>query len=69
VANRSEAGELDVVIYSTRKWARLPLGGNPTVLLLLFVPEDEVVSHESMIHSLTPALRANMAAKHQRERY
>src|SRR6516162_11105861 len=43
VANRSGAGDLDVVIYSARKWARLALAGNPTVLLVLFVPEQEVV--------------------------
>ncbi len=43
LANRSGAGDLDVVIYSARKWARLALAGNPTVLLLLFVPEHEVV--------------------------
>jgi hypothetical protein len=43
LANRSGAGDLDVVIYSARKWARLALGGNPTVLLLLFVPDDEVM--------------------------
>lgn len=43
LANRSGAGDLDVVIYSARKWARLALDGNPTVLLVLFVPDDEVV--------------------------
>jgi hypothetical protein len=43
LANRSGAGDLDVIIYSARKWARLALAGNPTVLLVLFVPEDEVV--------------------------
>ena len=43
VANRSGAGDLDVVIYSARKWARLALAGNPTVLLVLFVPDREVV--------------------------
>jgi uncharacterized protein len=32
LANRSGAGDLDVVIYSARKWARLALAGNPTVL-------------------------------------
>ena len=31
VANRSGAGDLDVIIYSARKWARLALAGNPTV--------------------------------------
>jgi hypothetical protein len=43
LANRSGAGDLDVVIYSARKWARLALAGSPTVLLVLFVPEEEVV--------------------------
>jgi uncharacterized protein len=43
LANRSGAGDLDVVIYSARKWCRLALAGNPTVLLLLFVTDDEVV--------------------------
>jgi hypothetical protein len=43
LANRSGAGDLDVIIYSARKWSRLALGGNPTVLLLLFVPDEEVV--------------------------
>ncbi len=43
LANRSGAGDLDVVVYSARKWCRLALEGNPTVLLALFVPDDEVV--------------------------
>lgn len=41
--NRSGAGDLDVTIYSARKYARLAAAGNPTVLLPLFVPEHEVV--------------------------
>ena len=36
---RSGPGDLDVTVYSLRKWARLALNGNPTVLLLLFVPD------------------------------
>jgi uncharacterized protein len=43
LANRSGAGDLDVIIYSARKWARLALAGNPTVLLVLFAPDQEVV--------------------------
>jgi uncharacterized protein len=43
LANRSGAGDLDVVIYSARKWCRLALDGNPTVLLVLFVQDDEVL--------------------------
>ena len=44
LANRSGAGDLDVIIYSARKWVRLAVQGNATVLLPLFVPEHEVVA-------------------------
>ena len=37
---RSGPGDLDLVAYSLRKWLRLALSGNPTVLLLLFSPEE-----------------------------
>jgi hypothetical protein len=40
---RSGPGDLDLTVYSLRKWMRLALDGNPTVLLPLFVPPDEVV--------------------------
>ncbi|WP_392544420.1 DNA polymerase beta superfamily protein [Oryzobacter telluris] len=43
LGTRSGAGDLDVVIYAARKWARLALAGNPTVLLPLFVPDEEVM--------------------------
>lgn len=44
---RSGAGDTDLVIYSLRKWARLAAQGNPTVLLLLFVPPWEIVEQRS----------------------
>jgi predicted nucleotidyltransferase len=53
LANRSGAGDLDVVIYSARKWARLALAGNPSVLLLLFVPDAEVVYRDEIGAELT----------------
>jgi len=43
VTERSGAGDLDVIIYSARKWARLALAGNPTVLVPLFVPDSETM--------------------------
>lgn len=46
VANRSGVGDLDVVVYSARKWARLALADNPTVLLVLFVPDGDVVHRD-----------------------
>ena len=39
---RSIAGDLDLTIYSLRKWMRLALKGNPTILLLLFTPDDQL---------------------------
>ncbi|OAT70212.1 nucleotidyltransferase [Mycobacteroides immunogenum] len=39
---RSGPGDLDLVVYSLRKWARLAAAGNPTVLLLLFIPDHEL---------------------------
>ncbi|MFC3998682.1 DNA polymerase beta superfamily protein [Nocardiopsis sediminis] len=41
---RSGPGDLDLTVYSLRKWLRLALYGNPTVLLPLFVPEEEIVA-------------------------
>ncbi|QRY51714.1 nucleotidyltransferase domain-containing protein [Mycolicibacterium septicum] len=40
---RSGPGDLDLVVYSLRKWARLAAQGNPTVLMLLFAPDQEIV--------------------------
>lgn len=40
---RSGPGDLDKTVYSLRKWARLAADGNPTVLLLLFIPPQELV--------------------------
>jgi hypothetical protein len=40
---RSGAGDLDLCVYSLRKWARLAAQGNPTILLLMFIPEHELV--------------------------
>src|SRR4029450_1651968 len=53
LANRSGAGDLDGVIYSARKWARLAPGGNPTVLLLLFLPDAEIVHRDEIGAELT----------------
>src|SRR5205823_13381352 len=37
---RSGPGDLDLVAYSLRKYIRLALKGHPTILLLLFVPDE-----------------------------
>lgn len=41
---RSGPGDLDLVVYSLRKWARLAAQGNPTILLLMFLPDQEIVT-------------------------
>jgi len=41
---RSGPGDLDLVVYSLRKWARLAAQGNPTILLLMFLPPHEIVT-------------------------
>lgn len=40
---RSGPGDLDLTIYSLRKYLRLVLAGNPTVLLPLFAPLEHVL--------------------------
>lgn len=56
---RSTAGDLDLTIYSLRKWVRLALKGNPTILLLLFTPEDQLVHIDDLgaeLRALTPVI-------------
>ena len=61
---RSQAGDLDLTIYSLRKWSRLALEGNPTVLLLLYLPEDALVIRTDVgrqLQALAPAFASRRA--------
>lgn len=63
---RSGPGDLDVTIYSLRKWCRLALQGNPTILLLLFAPQAfQVVQSEygEALQALAPSFIAKTVAK------
>lgn len=63
---RSQAGDLDLTVYSLRKWARLALQGNPTVLLLLYLPETALVSRTSagkQLQELAPAFASRHAGR------
>jgi predicted nucleotidyltransferase len=63
---RSQAGDLDLTIYSLRKWARLALQGNPTVLLLLYLPDNALVIRTSVgeeLQKLAPAFASRHAGK------
>ncbi len=55
---RSGPGDLDLTVYSLRKWVRLAAQGNPTVLLPLFVPPE----HTFEITEIGEELRANAGA-------
>jgi hypothetical protein len=52
LANRSGPGDLDITIYSLRKYMRLALAGNPTILLALFVPPEHVIGCTPLGHEL-----------------
>lgn len=41
--NRSGPGDTDLVIYSARKWMRLALKGNPSIIIPLFAPEGDLL--------------------------
>ena len=73
---RSEPGDLDLVLHSLRKFLRLALAGNPTILMLLFAKEDVVMdARGSQLLELTPDIVSRQAGpkfvgylKKQRER-
>ena len=61
---RSIAGDLDLTIYSLRKWIRLALKGNPTILLLLFTPDEQLVYCDDLgaeLRGLTSAIVSRRA--------
>ena len=55
----SGPGDLDLVVYSLRKYCALALKGSPTVLLLLYVPEEALVVRDELgerLQALAPSL-------------
>jgi uncharacterized protein len=63
---RSRAGDLDLTIYGLRKWTGLALQGNPTVLLLLYLPHEALVIRTSVgeqLQKLAPAFASRQAGK------
>ena len=61
---RSGPGDLDLVAYSLRKWFRLALAGNPTVLLLLFSPPESLLvrtERGDSLRALHPAIVSRRA--------
>ncbi len=60
---RSRAGDLDLVVYSLRKWARLALQGNPTVLILLFADPVTMDARGGQLRELAPAFASREAGR------
>lgn len=62
----SQAGDLDLTIYSLRKYVRLALKGNPTILLLFFVPNDMILVSDArgaQLRELAPKIISREAGK------
>lgn len=60
---RSEHGDTDRVIYSARKFCRLALSGNPTILTLLFARESWRNEFGVELAMLAPAFAARSAGR------
>lgn len=68
LANRSGPGDLDIVIYSLRKFVRLAMNGNPSILVPFFVPRQDIVSIDREGHRLR-ALAPTLASKQAGARF
>lgn len=61
---RSGPGDVDRTIYSARKFCRLALSGNPSILTLLFAkPESPVIEMGVSLQNLAPSFAARSAGK------
>lgn len=61
---RSGPGDLDYTCYSLRKYMRLALAGNPTILLPLFVPEEHLIACTDLgreLRALKPVILSRQA--------
>jgi hypothetical protein len=64
--HRSGPGDVDLTIYSARKWMRLAVQGNPTVLLPLFVSDGDVIVRTALgdeLRSLAPSILSRRAGE------
>lgn len=59
----SQPGDLDLVIYSLRKWMRLALDGNPTVLTLLFAKPLQQNALGTRLQEMAPLFASRRAGK------
>lgn len=71
----SQPGDLDLVVYSLRKYVKLAAAGNPTILILLFAPPlftseagKDLVANRDLFASREAGKRFLGYLKHQKER-
>lgn len=63
---RNQAGDVDVICYSLRKFARLAAAGNPTILHMLFTPVDSSeIEWNAVVRSRDLFLAKAAARKYQ----
>lgn len=63
---RSGPGDTDLVLYSLRKYLRLAIKGNPTVMLPVFAPEEPLVVVTPLgqeLRDLRPAFLSRLAVE------
>lgn len=65
---RSGHGDIDLVLYSMRKYLRLAVKGNPTALLPLYAPESDLVTVTTLGLELR-SLRASFLSQRAAERF
>lgn len=63
---RSQPGDLDLTLYSLRKYVRLAARGNPTVVELLWLPKYE---HETLWGNQLRNMRQEFISKESGERF
>lgn len=63
---RNQAGDVDVICYSLRRFASLAAAGNPTILHMLFTPADEAeIEWGTLVGSRTLFLAKAHARKYR----
>jgi predicted nucleotidyltransferase len=60
---RSEHGDTDRTVYSLRKFCRLALSGNPSILTLLFAAPEQATKIGQELQRLAPCFAARSAGK------
>lgn len=61
---RSQPGDVDLTLHSLRKFCRLAIKGNPTILLMFFAPTKVCTLHGSLLRERAIDFLSVQAGKH-----